>query len=171
MRAPTVVSLLLAAALPACNGIKIAPKAEWREVTSTGSKVSALFPGKPVETPTESGTQNVLEVMNGQAAYLLMVSGFKDKTDLGNKDDVKRILDGTRQALVKDLKGFLRSEKDDKFGEYPGRSIDVLSPDGLYRTRIYLTETKLIQIVVLGPKKFSDGEDARKFLESLKIDE
>ena len=44
-------------------------------------------------------------------------------------------------------------------------------PGGIYRSRLYLTEKSFVQIVVGGSKEFVDSAEAKKFLDSLKIEE
>jgi len=168
MRALTIgVVLLLAASVYADDK----EKTEWQKVAPKGSGVEVQFPGKATGKETKAGTQYVLETMGGKGAYLLMTSPLPAKIDITNKDNVKKILDGGRDGGVKALKGKLVTDKDIKIGKFPGRAIDVDTDLGLDRSRVYLTETQMIQVIVFGPKKFSEGDDAKKFLDSLKISE
>jgi hypothetical protein len=146
-------------------------KTEWHKASPKGSKIEIQFPGKVKEEVGKSGSQFVLETMGGKAAYMLMTSPLPKKIDVTNKDDVKMILDGGRDGTVKGLKGKLLSDKDIKIGKYPGRAVDVDTTLGLYRARIYLTDSKMIQVIALGPKEFAEGADVKKFMDSLKVDE
>lgn len=147
------------------------PNAPAAPLPSTATTADVEFPGKPKESSASGKSQLVLEAMGGKAAYLLMVNVMPVKIDITNKAAIKKILDGGRDGGVKGLKGKLVSEKDITMGKYPGRTFDIQTATGLYRSRVYLTEGKMFQVVVFGPKEFSDGADAKKFLESLKINE
>jgi len=144
---------------------------KWQKAGPKGGKISAEFPGKPTEDESESLTKFELNLPNGKGSFLLLIGMLPFKLDLDNKEIVTKHLNAGRDGGVKAVKGKLVSEKDVKLGKYPGRMIVVESGANRFQVRFYVTETKLIQVIVAGPKEFVEGADAKKFLDSLKIDE
>lgn len=144
---------------------------KWQAAGPKGGKISAQFPGKPAEDKSDSLTKFELNLPNDKGSYLLLIGMLPFKLDLDNKEIVTKHLNAGRDGGVKAVKGKLVSEKDVKLGKYPGRMIVVESDKNWFQVRFYVTETKLIQVIVTGPKEFVEGADAKKFMDSLKIDE
>jgi hypothetical protein len=162
----TAAALVLVAPLLAAE-----PRAEWVKHSPTGTKAEVEMPGKAKETTSGGATQFVLEGKGGKTFYMFAARQMPVKVDITNKDAIKRIFDSGRTAVVTTLKGKLLSEKDITLGKYPGRARDIQTKLGIYRTRTYHTETKMFQLIAFGPKEFVEGADAKKFLDSLKINE
>jgi hypothetical protein len=162
------VLLLAATGLPAQKE-KDKDKDTWQKFTPKDTKIEVRFPGTPKEIKSPSGPQYLVEASGGKAGYMLAYTDLPQKIDVTDKDEVKRRLDGGRDGSVKALKGKLLADKDVKVGKYPGRAYDIEMPLGVYKARIYLTPNRLVQVIAIGPKDFTDGEDAKKFLDSLKI--
>jgi uncharacterized protein (TIGR03067 family) len=161
--------LALLIAFPLLAEEKAEEKVTWQKATLKGMKAEVQFPGKP--TTMEGGTMLFLL---GKAFYVAAASATSD-IDLTDKDEVKKSLDKARDLFTrdlkgKDLKGKVVSEKDIKLGKYPGRAFDIKVAGEIVRARIYLTGTRMYQVTVTGSKELVDGADAKKFLDSLKIE-
>jgi hypothetical protein len=143
---------------------------KWEKFTPKGAKAQVSFPGKATETPTSSGGYLLLAGPDAKGIYQMSYSNLGAAVNLDDKAAVKKVLDGARDGGVKSLKGKLLTEKDITLGKYPGRAFEMKSETyGLYRTRVYLSKTKLYQVTVFGTKEFVDSDEAKKFLDSLKI--
>jgi hypothetical protein len=172
VRALTIgVALLTATALFADDKDKDKDKAEWQKVTAKGTKIEVQFPGKPKEEERKAEVEYGLSVNEGKASLTFVVSDLPKKFDLDSKAAVKATLEALRDGTVKGLSGKLAADKEVKLGKYPGRAFDVDTDVGKYRARVYLTPTKTVFVFVLGPKEYVEGEEVKKFLDSLKIGE
>jgi hypothetical protein len=145
-------------------------KTEWQTHKSDKGNYSIEFPGKPTPVEKSSTSQAVLEVMDGKAVYISAYTSFPNKVDLKGPLP-KQVLDQSMDRMKESLKGKVLTSKDvtvDK--KYPARDVDLDAPGiGVYRVRIIITEERMYQTVVLGPKEFVEGADAKKFLGSFKI--
>lgn len=145
-------------------------KPEWQTHTSDSGKLSVQFPGKPKTVDSKSATQYVFEMEGGKAVFIAAYTPFPNKMTLDG-DMPKTLLQNVQNRVVESLKGKLITSKDVKVDDkFPARDIDAEAPGlGIYRTRIIVTEERMYQVVVLGPKEFVDGEQSKKFMASFKV--
>jgi hypothetical protein len=163
---PFCVALLL---LPAASAED--KPAEGKKVTTKDGKVSATFPAQPTEKKGLNMVVFLHEGKDGKTALVLNQGVLPQQVDLTDKDLVKKVLDGGREGGIRAIKGKLITNKEIKLGKYPGQSFDAEVSIGVYRARVYLTGKHMIQVVAVGSKEYVDGAEAKKFLDSLKLEE
>ncbi len=146
------------------------PKVEWHKYAPKGARAEVQFPGKAVEKNTKYGSNLVLTAPGDRSAYLLSYKDFTNELDLADKALVKKVLDNSREGSSRKLRGKLLREKDVALGKAIGREFDLAAPGlGIYRSRVYLTPKRVVQVTVVGPKELVESETATKFLGSLKL--
>lgn len=146
---------------------------------SDAGQFGILLPGKPMESvekiddatdPNLKQRQYVFGTLTG--AYLISV---QDNPDLANAtpDAAQKALVRARSGVQKTFSpGKLLSETRILLDEkHPGLefTIEVLKPPGLYRSRIYLIDGRLYQIVAIGEKPFATSDEADQVLTSFRI--
>lgn len=161
--------LLLAAGCGGASGGAGVPR-EWQTITSQQGKYSVRFPGKPRLDDSGDQVQWIFETQGGNAVFLAGHTTFSTPVAL-DTSLAKKVLDQGLAAAEKSLDARTVSSKDLMVdGKYPARDVDMQTPTmGIYRARVIVTEEGIYQVVVMGPKKFVDGQDARTFRESFKI--
>ena len=147
------------------------PAAAGKKITTKDGKVSATFPAQPTEKKGLNMVVFLHEGKDGKTALVLNQGVLPKEVDLTDKDLVKKVLDGGREAGIRAIKGKLLTNKDLKLGKYPGQTFDAEVSIGIYRARVYLTGKHMIQVVAVGSKEYVDGAEAKKFLDSLKLEE
>ena len=144
------------------------PDGKGVKITSEDGKVSAVFPHEPTGKEAD-GKLHFYTRKDGTAVW---IRRSVLEVDLTDKEAVKRVFEGGRNGGIGQLKGKLLSKKDLRLGKYPGHTYDAATKTGsVYRSRMYLTGKHIVQIGILGPKEDIDGPEAKKFLDSLKIEE
>jgi hypothetical protein len=148
--------------------------AGWRVFTSKAGGFAVALPGAPDES-----TQRVLTASAAMEVHLFVV-----ETNAGTyvvsycdlpTDEVKagseaKRLDLARDGAVDKAKGKLRSEKERKLDGYPGRELVIVADKGpRIRMRIVAVKNRLYQAMAMGPAKFTESQDATRFLDSLRL--
>jgi hypothetical protein len=169
--------LLLGLAAPLLLAAEDKPKAPLEEFTSRAGGFTVLMPGKPkekeqtVKTPAGKEIKRLSYLIDQKTSgYLVFVSDIPglDKADAKALD--KALEDGRKRAEAS-TKGKLLSEKKVKLEDkHPGLEFQISRPkNGIYRSRIYIANGRLYQLVVFGPKEVATSELADKFLDSFKL--
>ncbi|MCI0700756.1 MAG: hypothetical protein L0241_06720 [Planctomycetia bacterium] len=153
-------------------------KPEWKAFKPKGGRCSIEAPGKLVTQPVQEFKQGdvkiklhmfILESDDGKTAYGLGYADFPVNPDADLADKVLR---GAQDGAMKGVKGKLVTSRDLKLGKYPGREFTLTLPDkNQYRSRIYLVEGRLYQVIVVGSKDFVASLEARTFLYSFELTE
>jgi hypothetical protein len=146
------------------------PDAKGVKITTKDGKVSIVFPSKPKTRKVDGIEVSVVEIMNGQRGYMLSYGDLPFEIDLTDKPLVEKAFGVARRDVIRSVEGKLVSKKDIKLGAFPGHTYDAEMSEGIYRVRLFLTGKRFVQILVFGPKEFVDSAEAKKFLESLKIE-
>ncbi|WP_020473321.1 hypothetical protein [Zavarzinella formosa] len=144
----------------------------WTKIISKKGKYEVSFPGKVIEKAVDgNGLQTMLGAMDGKALYMTQVNFFSATVDPSNKDWVDTKFKTTRDAFVKTLGNpKVLAETNGLMGELPTKDVDLEVVGGIYRARWIISPKGFYQILIAGPKDFVDGKDAKKFMESFKLD-
>lgn len=148
---------------------------QWKQFSSDQGKFSVYLPGEPkeqsqtVSTPVGPLTLHMYLVEQGVGtAYVAAYADYDEKlVQLTSKET---LLDGARDGQVKSVRGKLVSEKRIFLSGHPGRELKIQVTDKLYlRSRLYLVENRLYQVLVVTHKGAIDGPDANRVLGSFKL--
>ncbi len=149
---------------------------DWSTLTSDGGGFTISMPGKPTESKQTYDTDGgpveavlyMLELDGGNVAYLAGYNDFKKEQIEGrNPQDM---LDGARDGAVANVNGKLVKETKITLDGNPGRELKVEAPgDMLVFARVYLVKNRLIQALVVMPKKTLKEKDVTRFLTSLAL--
>jgi hypothetical protein len=139
-------------------------------------KWEAKLPGTPKKTVNSTKTAvgpidvNIFLVEVGNDAYGVIYSDVPN----ADKGDPKKILDGAQNGAINGVKGKLVTSKDIKLDGVPGRSFEyeVPTPNGgmmVGRQRLFLTDNKLYQVIVVAAPETARNELSTKVLDSFKL--
>ncbi len=149
-------------------------RTEWMEFVSKEGRFKVLMPGTPkqdkIDTESDFG-KGVLHMNVAQTGKTMFGANYCDFPAEIKKAPLKKVFDSSRDGAVANMEGKLASEKDIKFGQYPGREIqiEVAGGKGLFRARVYLVEQRLYQVVIFGTPDEAGSKEADKFLDSFKL--
>lgn len=170
--------ILVAFSLVAFSSVALAAD-KWKTHTSEAGGFTFSMPGTPTETKqtydTDAGPVEailyMLEKDGGNVAYLAGFNDFDPKLVAGN--DPQDMLDGARDGAVKNVQGKLVDEKKITLDGHPGRELKVITKSGddemLVFARVYLVKNRLIQSLVVFPKKTLREKDVARFLGSVAL--
>jgi hypothetical protein len=165
----TLVSLLCL--VPCLVAVAQQPKAESKEFVSKDGGFSVVLPETPKESTEDGLKQHQFQVDTPNGTLVVSYQdnpGLKDATD-----DV--IVDALKQAQEAVQKGFqgnpVKSQAIKLADKYPGLDFecDIPAAGGVYRSRSYMVDGRLYQLIAVGVKEFATGETANTFLGSLKL--
>jgi hypothetical protein len=81
----------------------------------------------------------------------------------------KKVLDGVRDGM-KGKDGVVKKDEDIKLdGNFPGRELRIEAGKRVIRARVFLTGTRLYQVMVTGEKQAADGKMADDFFKSFEL--
>ena len=151
-------SFLVALLALACS-----PELDWRELKSTDGGFAALLPAKPrYEVRTLAGAPAVtMHLWSARAANSVFGVGYADHPAV----DIAT-LDGTRDALVKNIGGRLLEEKSLVQSGLHGRDFSAEGGGTRLRARLLVSGTRLYQLAVLGEQNAVAAPDIDLFLSS-----
>jgi hypothetical protein len=133
------------------------------------------MPGQPREKEEKYATESG-EVIMYQATSLdqeskaMYLAGYSDFALAFN--DPEERLDKARDGMMGKVKGELLSETKIRLGKYPGREFVVRpakSPQILARTRLFVLNPRVYQLVVVGDPAGVRGERANAFFNSFRL--
>jgi len=161
-----------AAGKPAAKKPAVVPEG-WKHVVSDKGNYSLVFPGEPAaqDLTDDAGkylaTMFVLELDNGNVAYMSSFSDLPLERTTAGPD---QILSDARDGALKSSKGTLVSEKKITLDGFPGRELQISTPNGMTSfVRVYLVKSRLYQSMGVMPKDKIDGKQVRTFLESFRL--
>jgi glucose/arabinose dehydrogenase len=146
--------------------------ANWKTVEFPDGRFSVALPDgytkKNQKVNTAAGSLEVTMVVGEGSKDTLFVVSYCDysKADL-EKGGIAKRLDYARDGAVNSAGGKLRQEMEINLDRHPGRDL-VIEKDGevVVRTRIYLVENRLYQVMTLGNVP---AKEARAFLDSFRL--
>jgi hypothetical protein len=158
---PRSAAVLVAALLVlACT-----PELDWRELSSSEGRFTALMPSKPREDVRRIAATPpaVMHLWSTQAATSLFGIGYVDYVVLD-----RRVLETTRDALIRNLHGHLIREGPVTQSGLAGRTFVAQSDNTVLHARLLVSGRRVYQIAVLGPKDSVAEADVELFLSSFK---
>ncbi len=170
MKIKLLALALIAMTLASCQ------TAGWKEFRSAEGSFSVMMPGTPeeqaqtIDTLAGAVDAYLFVLADEDAAYLVSYSDYPNiVVQQSNSDD---ILDGVRDGEAANVRGLLLSEQIISLDDYPGRELKIDTLDGkvTIRSRIYLVNNRLYQVVVVIPKDHpTSDKNIDKFLESFTL--
>jgi hypothetical protein len=170
MKTKMLALILIAITLSGCQ------TAGWKEFRSAEGSFSVLMPGIPeeqaqtIDTLAGAVDAHLFVLAAEDAAYLVSYSDYpKIVVQQSNADD---ILDGVRDGEAANVRGALLSEQIISLDDYPGRELKIDTLDGkvTLRSRIFLVNNRLYQVVAVIPKDHpTSDKNIDKFLESFTL--
>jgi hypothetical protein len=162
--------LLLAAWLSACS-----PALDWREYRPPDGGFAVLLPQKPgqsrrsLDTPAGAVEMHMYSARVGEH---VLAAGF---ADFAAPPDAA-LLDGMRDALVRNVDGRVESERAVEAGGFSGREITARGPlgrgeraaPGLVRARLLVRGNRYVQLLSIGAPGGMSEADVDMFLTSFK---
>jgi hypothetical protein len=156
------------------------PTYDWREVRGPDAPYLAMLPGKPA-THTRPVNLNGIEVpMTMMAAEVEEVVFAVGSASLPDPAQASFALEAMKTALVKNINGKVRSEKELPLtaqSSVPVRYVEAAGTPGATRerqphlllARLMAKDGRVYQLLVLGPEAKVDREQADTFLSSFKL--
>ena len=161
------------------GAVQVDLPAGWKVIDSKDGRFTVHMPKEPMAPKaqvvrTKTGELNVTSVIaeGPHDSYFVVSYGDFPQAERKKGEEEKR-LDQACNGAAESLRGEIRDEKPIKLdGRYPGRGF-IIRKDGavIAKMRIYLVETRLYQVMVLGSGQiFSSKEkDAGIFLDSFRL--
>ena len=149
------------------------PKPELQTFTSIEGKFTAVMPGKPkmqiqdVDSPSgKLKTHLGFVIVSLDLVYMI---SYVDLPASVAQEYPQVVLKRSRDGVLSKLNGKLITDSEIQLGKekIPGRAILLEFPKGSYRTRLFLVDARLYQVVAIGSRKAVTSPDADKYLKSL----
>lgn len=144
---------------------------------SQEGRFAIRLPGKPKyeKVPIAEGktTQHQFTVGGEQGAYVV---SYQDNDNLagGTVDDLKRALESGRDRLKQVFRGELLENKEIELDKkHPGLDFRLTIPQakGEARCRMYMVDTRLYQVMVIGTPEFVADDEVTQVIESFELAE
>jgi hypothetical protein len=165
MRRGLTVGMVLVLVAPALAGPK---KPDYHTHNDRAGGYTVVFPGEPKESSkTVASAGSNLDIHTARVEFNGVVYSVTHTIYPGSFGDVpsEKILDGVRDGMSKP-DGTVAEEKVDLDG-VAGRSLRIdAGKKNAVRTTVFLSNRRLYQVMVAGPKEAVDGKDASDFLKS-----
>ncbi len=171
------IPLLLALVAASLSGEAQETPPALKRYKSEEGNFGIMLPGVPkaqrvpVERDNDKAPKQVQYVFGTEeGAYLV---SYQDNPNLeeANEKESEEALKTAQDSLGKTF-GKLLNEKPIKLlDKYPGRQFEYEIPGqkGLYRSRIYLVDGRLYQVVVVGTEAFTTSKTADSMLDSFQL--
>jgi hypothetical protein len=149
----------------------------WKVHESKEGRFKVALPGTPMQkkqqVKTATGSLDVMMLIGqgrGDTAFVVSYCDYPE-ADL-KKGTVEKRLDHARDGAVSSARGKLRSgsEKSIDIDGHPGRDF-VIEKDGeiVARMQVFLVQTRLYQVMILGGSTVSASKEGTQFLESFRL--
>ncbi|HCA93742.1 MAG TPA: hypothetical protein DEP38_03445 [Cyanobacteria bacterium UBA9226] len=155
---------------------KEATQSIWKPFSSAEGGFTLLMPGtpKPVEQNlnTPNGRINLKGFMvqrRNEANYLVIYTDLPSKT-IENDKDIEELFDGIVEGFQRRTRGELVNEENITLNNFPGREFKMeLSGNITARSRVYLVNQRLYQLVVVTPREEDLPQSIQGFLDSFQV--
>jgi hypothetical protein len=146
---------------------------ELKEFSSAEGGFKVKMPGSP-KKQSQPAAGTTLHTYSVEGRSGAMIASYGDMPIPAKEPEAKiqDRLDGARQGMLKNVNATLVKETKIQLpGGHPGREItaDLPAGKGIMRARIFLVDTRLYQILVVGVPTFANSTDATTFLESFEL--
>lgn len=155
-----------------------APAAQLKEFSSKAGRFSVLLPGTPQQSTVPEPGGNDGAVMQYQftvdAGNGALVVSYQDNPNLKGASD-ERLQEALARVQDKVRAGFggnpVSSKPIKLAGRFPGLDYqcDIPAAGGIYRSRSYLVDTRLYQVIAVGAKEFATSPQTEQVLGSFKL--
>jgi hypothetical protein len=136
----------------------------WQDYRSADGAFHVEMPGKPTVTP---GIDHNVFALFGKGAFVVRVSEITGPYLTAPADSN---LDRVRDIAANAAHGTVLSEIRETLGGLPARRVKIDVLNGAVMTeRIVIKKNYLYQVGVTGPAGYSDGADAKRFLDSFAL--
>lgn len=146
----------------------------WIEFRPAGAGYSVELPGEwrpsTQDVPSAFGPLKARRaaVTVGRRTFITMSIVYPEAALRAQPADT--MLDGTRDGLVANVKGKLRSEQRLTVNDLPAREIVIDAPNNLVVVARYmLLRNVMVQALLAGQRGIESEKDTRYFLDSLKV--
>jgi hypothetical protein len=146
---------------------------EPKKFESKDGKFAAQFPGevKTYTQKTGGGDLNITAVEKGKSGFLVMYTDLPGETLKGRTET--KILEDGENGLAKNFQAKVTKSEESTFKsngkEYTARRIVAEKGDLYIRLTLVLAGNRLYQVLVVGPKHATTGQDADDFVKSFEI--
>lgn len=183
--------VLILTLLPACGGkgkseagpaqdtAPAAPPAEtWISYTPPEGGFEVLAPKAFTrtedKTPTEAGEIAYVNLMAQDGTHLLYSLVYSDMPEtLVASGDPQKLLQGARDGVARQFRGYVEKEAAITLGEYPGLEIRIQGTSEKInldiRSRFYLVKNRLYQLNIIVQRGYEGLADAGKYFGSFKL--
>ncbi len=148
---------------------------DWRTFTGPDGDFAIDMPGDPQSSTSTSDTDvgqvsmNMFTVRVGNDEYIVAFSDYP--AELIAAKSVQDFMNDVRDNALNNTSGKLITEQNIELNGYPGRYLNVKSPDGngIAEARLYLVGNRLYQVFVATPKEEAGSADSQRFLNSFTL--
>ena len=174
-----MITALISAALATSMAVGVAQEEgpKLRRFKSQEGNFSIELPGVPkaqrvpVEPDNEKAAKQVQYVFGvDNGAYLV---SYQDNPNLEEADEKTRAeaLKTAQDSLGKTFGKLLHEKRIQLLDKYPGREFEYQIPGdkGRYRSRMYLVDGRLYQVIVVGTEAFAASPTADAMLNSFEL--
>jgi len=173
------------------SGAGLLADPKLQKFTSNEGRFTVLFPGKPKETHENKAakvpenailvggntlTAHLFQVDLPGHAYAVIYSELPGALVGGNAGAnapamAQNMLKPIGESTQKGFGGKVVVDKEITLGkkEYPGREMQFDKDGTCLRIRMYLVESRLYQVTLVGPKAFVNSKDAGKYFDSFEV--
>jgi hypothetical protein len=151
------------------------PKLIFQTFSSPEGKFVVAMPGKPkkeiqeADSPVGKLKINTFMVAVSPSDLVYMLE-YTDYPAVVAGQDPQIILKGGRDGMLRGQNKLIE-DKEVVLGKerIPGRAILIDLPKLSYRGRLYIADTRLYQVIIIGSRGMVTSSDADKYLNSFKI--
>jgi hypothetical protein len=155
---------------------KEATQSIWKPFSSAEGGFTVLMPGTPKPVQQTLNTPNGRITLKGfivqrpnEANYFVIYSDFPSKT-IENDSDIENLFDGIVEGFKRRTRGEVVSKENITLNDYPGREFKMqLSGTITARSRIYLVNQRLYQLVAITPREQDLPQSIQGFLDSFQL--
>lgn len=153
--------------------------ADWVEVSSDAGQFAVLMPNEPNEqsqqVPSLAGNIEMVMFVTeaDESAYIIAYNDIPE--ELLPIDDVEQMLDDARDGGLSNMGGQMTNEESITLDGHPGRNISFEIPaeaipgGGEGFIRLFVTDSRLYQVMVLGSKGKLPPEDVDLYFGSFEL--
>ncbi len=137
---------------------------------SKAGRYSVTFPGKPTVESLKAGNLelNLAKVERGSGGLMVVYTDLPAEV---SKETPKSVLDDSEKELLGGFKTKATRSKDIEFGprKLPAREVTAVQGETHIQITLVLSDTRLYQLLVVGPKELVEGKDAATFFKSFDV--
>jgi hypothetical protein len=178
---PIFITTLLMTGYPTIQTVQAqstqeATQSIWKPFASEEGGFTLLMPGTPKKVEQTLNTPNGRMTLKGfmvqrrdEANYFVIYVDLPRKT-IENDSDIEDLFDGIVEGFKRRTRGEVVSQENITLNDYPGREFKTqLSGTITARSRIYLVNQRLYQLVAITPREQDLPQSIQGFLDSFQL--